>query len=129
MGEKSRYYKPACVIYRKRGDNVRPLRFQLYKSDGTYPDLSGATVMLYVGREKEVINQGAEKDFVTNELIINSAMTIDNAVNALVSYVPTSIQMNEAGRFVAEIEVQNGGSKETYPEMGYIVLIIERDIL
>lgn len=101
----------AITIEMKRGD-TRTIVIGLSRSDGSVVDLSGATgrfLMRPSTLETPVVNADAALD--------NTAKTATYELTA-----------DEAGDFLAEIEVLKAGRRETFPATGYIMIAVWPDL-
>lgn len=64
------------------------------------------------------------------EIKINQAVTIDSAINGLVSYAWQTGDTDTSGTFFAEFEViKNDGKRETFPNSEPINVVIKKDVV
>lgn len=97
----------------KRNDRLPLLRVNLTRSDGSIPDLTGATVRFKMG----------------SPVPINGIADIVNAVGGVVEYPWAGADTASAGNFRGEFEVTYGSGKlETFPNDGYLVIQILEDL-
>ncbi len=102
----------ADVFYIKRNDTSPALEYTLSPA----VDLTGATVRFHM---KD--SSGAIK--------VDAAATIKTANPGVVQYDFTAADTDTEGTFTAEFEVTYGdGSIETFPNDGYITVVIKADL-
>jgi len=105
-------------FYIKRGDRLPNLQATLKNEDGSIADLTGANVrfnMFPVGSVVAKVNSGAS---------IEGAPT-----NGNVYYSWQAGDTDICGEFYGEFEVEfNSGLKETFPNKGYIKILISADL-
>jgi len=121
------HYAVGAIVRRKRRD-LKDYKFQLRKDDGSLVDITSATVKFFMAEESEVITAGKDADISSITLTINATMTIDDGPTGVVKYTPEAAEVDEAGIYLAEIEVTNGAVVETYPEEGYIRVVVDKDL-
>jgi hypothetical protein len=108
------------TIYRrtlKRNDTGPALRVQLRSKDTGAPiSLGGATAkFLMCG--------------VDGVLKVNASAVIEDAVDGLIRYDWQADDTDTAGEFDGEVEVTFAGPRvETYPQNGYIQIVIDSDL-
>lgn len=100
---------------RKHGDTYRPLTITASYSDGRVPDFTGATVKFIMVPEAG----GAP---TTNTSV---GVTVDNVAKTL-SY--KFVGTEPEGTYNAEFEARWGGEPDTFPQRGYITVIIKPDL-
>jgi len=104
----------------KQGDQKPEVEVQLLQADGnggTQPvDLSGANVKFYA------VNPA------TNELLIDGEdVTIIDAANGEVQYQWTSGDTDQSGRWLGEFVATYSDGDLTFPNTGFIDVIINQD--
>ena len=111
------------VFTMKRNDTRPKYKGQLMQTDPLAPatkipvDLSTATGV------KLIMRTGAG-----GEAKVNAAAVITDPTNGRVEYTWVVGDTDTAGDFNAEWEVSWGGDKQTFPSVGYLVIIIEDDL-
>ena len=101
------------TFYMKRGDTSPGLVKTLLNPDGTAVDLTGAAINIHV--------------FDRNgNSVIDASATIDDAAAGIVSYIFGAIA---AANYNYEFEVTYSDSSiETFPNSGFDLLVVERDL-
>lgn len=99
----------------KRNDVGYQLNYQLTNDDGSFPDLTGASVQFNVGDNVSLI--------ISNPAIIVTPSSAD------VSYTFTNKDTLVSGNYIAEFQVTfPNGNILTYPRSGYIVVNIQANV-
>lgn len=103
----------------KRHDTRPYWPVSLTFDDGTWPDITGATVSIVCRRRLD-----GEVKFKDSTTIF-----ITDGPNGELEWRPSSLQTDEAGRFDVEWEVIFlDGSQQTFPTVGYDRLSVEGDL-
>lgn len=104
----------ASTMHLKYGDQSPVLVQTLQDADNLPVDITGATVRLHVMNQK-------------NLNVIDAVITIDDAANGIVSYAFDGTL--PVGNYRYEIEVTYADTAiETFPNVGYDLLVISRDL-
>lgn len=101
----------------KQNDRLPIFSETLVDASGNAIDLTGCTAKLQM-RDKE------------NTLVLDTALTIDDAEAGEVSYAWAAVDTQYAGEYLAEIEitVTESGKTRTFPENDYINIVIYPDL-
>lgn len=103
------------AVFLKRNDVGDVISFNCENEDGSYVNLTGATVKFFMGKKNKLITMG---DAV-----------IKNAATGLVEYTLTDSDTLYSGNFPAEFEVTFGnGNVKTFPRIGYLQVNIESNL-
>jgi hypothetical protein len=101
----------------KRNDTAPSLVATLRDAEGVAVNLTGATVDLIMAAA------------TTGTVKVNTAATLTDAANGIVTYNWLAADTSTAGDFNAEFEVTySGGKKQTFPTDGYIKIVITADL-
>lgn len=98
---------------RKVGNTYQPFRLVPVYSDGTTPDLTGATVRFVMTPRGSLTAK------------VDAAATI---VSGAFQYAPTSGDVDTAGLYDVVWRVTRAGKPETWPSRGYYSCLLERDL-
>lgn len=105
------------AFYIKRNDTSPILNATLKDGDGAAVDLAGTSVAL----KMKAVNDTSLK--------VDSACTIVDASNGKVRYTWAATDTNTRGSYQAEFQVTySGGAIETFPNDGYVSIIITDDL-
>lgn len=107
----------ASTFYIKRNDRLPILAATLQDANGAPFPLTGTTVKFLMRDQQSTV-------------LINAAATIVNAGAGTVSYAWGPTDTTTAGTFQGEFEVTvtATGFKETFPNQGYISIVIGEDV-
>lgn len=101
----------------KTNDTSPKLAMALTDANGNTIDLTGCTVNFYM------------RAYGASSLKVTSPATITDAVNGAVEYAWDAADTDTAGTYYAEVEVTYGdGRIETFPNNGYISVVIKEDL-
>jgi hypothetical protein len=102
-------------FYVKQNDTSPSMLATLQDANGTSVNITNATVNFYMGN--------------INGNIVNSTATIVNAAAGQVRYDWVDSDTANSGMYQAEFEViYVGGTKETFPNNDYILVVIKPDL-
>jgi hypothetical protein len=106
------------MLYVKQGDR-RPAATQTLTRGGVVIDLTLATGVTFKMRER---------GRAQGDLKVNTAASIADAVNGVVSYGWQTGDTDTPGTYYAEWEVVwNDGTQETFPTLGYEPVLVTGD--
>jgi hypothetical protein len=101
----------------KQFDRLPSLELDLLRGDGTAQNLSGCTARFLMRLRGQ------------NEVTVNAAMTVVDAVNGIVRYDWADGDTDVAGVYRGEVEVTTAdGKRITFPSNGYVAVRVLDDI-
>lgn len=100
----------------KRNDLLPPIVGTLRNANGTAVDLTGSSVRMLMCNSRGLLK-------------VNAPATVTTPASGVVRYDWIAGDTNTAGLFRGELEVTfPSGKIETFPNRGYITLVIEEDV-
>lgn len=97
-----------------KGDHLPEINSILIDDTGTAKNLTGCTVVFLMATSSETIDTP----------VINAAATVVNAATGAVKYSWTGTDTNTVGSYVARWRVTDAGKLETFPNSGWITIVI-----
>lgn len=107
-------------IARKLDDTGPPILFTLVNPDGTRFDPTGYSLQLNFQLKGDTPAKPAE--------VGAGSFSIVDADEGEVSYSLDAADTDTAGTYRLEIEALNGSDRRTFPQKGYVELLIDQDL-